>query len=88
MDAELKPTGAPSSFIKASRDDYEGLPAYMKSLTSWEVWTFSYFVSANAVWLLHDKLTTELIQARLLSILLHRNCTELSGAFPFSVCKF
>ncbi|KAJ6778581.1 SPINDLE AND KINETOCHORE-ASSOCIATED PROTEIN 3 [Salix koriyanagi] len=36
IEGELKPAEALRAVVKASKDDYESLPSYMKSLTSWE----------------------------------------------------
>ncbi|CAK7342169.1 unnamed protein product [Dovyalis caffra] len=37
IEGELKPAEALRAFVKASKDDYESLPSYVKSLTSWEL---------------------------------------------------
>ncbi|KAF8403423.1 hypothetical protein HHK36_011527 [Tetracentron sinense] len=36
-DDDTKSVGACKSFINVSKDDYESLPSYMKSLASWEI---------------------------------------------------
>ncbi|XP_011042516.1 PREDICTED: uncharacterized protein LOC105138186 isoform X1 [Populus euphratica] len=36
IEGELEPAEALRAVVKASKDDYESLPSYMKSLTSWE----------------------------------------------------
>ncbi|KAJ6864619.1 hypothetical protein NC651_035240 [Populus alba x Populus x berolinensis] len=36
IEGELEPAEALRTVVKASKDDYESLPSYMKSLTSWE----------------------------------------------------
>jgi len=33
----LEPVEGPKSVVKASKDEYESLPSYMKGLASWEV---------------------------------------------------
>ncbi|KAF2289570.1 hypothetical protein GH714_037210 [Hevea brasiliensis] len=36
MEGDMKPTGSLRALVEVSKDDYESLPSYMKSLTSWE----------------------------------------------------
>lgn len=45
VEDDLELVGVPQSVIKISKDDYESLPSYMKTLASWEVrrFTFCFF---------------------------------------------